>query len=167
MARGLPASYIKKYGVSKRAWSEYRKVHKRGTTKRKVRRVKTVAKRRYVRRRVTRRRRPKRKISIIGSIGAVGSVFAPAEGRTSMGEWIRQWLSGERPIGQGEDMMHFANDTLAQYTGIDTRQNFPRFSIPWGLVTIVATQLGSRLIAKTGANKVFNNLPAPLNKIKW
>ena len=30
---GLPASYIKKYGVSKKAWSEYRKGHAKGRSK--------------------------------------------------------------------------------------------------------------------------------------
>lgn len=56
--RGLPKSYIKKYGISKKAWAEYRKA--KGGRKRKVnkpkktrnitRRIRSVAKKRRSRR---------------------------------------------------------------------------------------------------------------------
>ena len=35
MAKGLPAKYIKQYGVTKKAWREYRKVHPKSTSKTK------------------------------------------------------------------------------------------------------------------------------------
>ena len=56
--KGLPKSYIKKWGVSKKAWREYKKSKSSGKTK--VSRTggkKTVAKRRYTRRRTKRRSR--------------------------------------------------------------------------------------------------------------
>ena len=47
---GLPKKYIKKYGVSKKAWAEYRKVSgktkTRKSTKRKIKVSRTMAKRR-------------------------------------------------------------------------------------------------------------------------
>lgn len=46
----LPKSYIKKYGISKKAWREYRKTNKGGTTKNSTRKRKP---------KVVRRRKPK------------------------------------------------------------------------------------------------------------
>jgi len=56
---GLPKSYIKKYGISARAWREYRKA-KRKTKKRGGGKV---AKRKTTRRKSTRRAAPRRKAS--------------------------------------------------------------------------------------------------------
>jgi len=44
MAKGLPKSYIKKWGISKRAWREYRKAHK--SKSRTTRKSKTKTKKR-------------------------------------------------------------------------------------------------------------------------
>ena len=52
MALGLPKKYIKKYGVSKKAWDEFRKAKKRAAAKRK----KSVKK-------VSKKKSPKKKVS--------------------------------------------------------------------------------------------------------
>jgi hypothetical protein len=111
-----------------------------------------------------RARKGPRKFPILPIVAGVGSIWAGADGRMSAGAWIQ---SGRLWNPQGMDLYHFANDFMAQYTGIDTREGFPRFSIPWGTVTILAGVIGSRIAGMLGANKVFNSLPKPLNRLKF
>lgn len=66
---GLPKSYIKKYGISKKAWTEYRKANKGRTTKRKTAKVKHVAKRRRRYTRKTTRRKKDRRIPLAPTLG--------------------------------------------------------------------------------------------------
>jgi hypothetical protein len=107
--------------------------------------------------------RKDRRLSIIGTTGLIGSMFAPAAGRMSAGEWF---TTGKIFNPQGKDLYDFANDLLAQYTGIDTREGWPRFSIPWGLVTVVASQLGAKAVQKFGG-KALNNIPIVGKYVKW
>lgn len=70
MGRGLPKKYAK-MGFAK-GWKEYRKVHKGGTTKRKVVGVKkmTRRRRRYTRKR-RRRAKPKIPLEVAVALGAI------------------------------------------------------------------------------------------------
>lgn len=92
--RGLPKSYIKKFGISKKAWSEWRKAQGRSQTKSASTGGKKVAKRSY-------RRRAKRVARasagpLLGMAMFAGGAYA--------GEWltdtkIRPWLDKSMPNG--------------------------------------------------------------------
>ena len=89
---GLPKSYVKKYGISKRAWQEYRKAcggkrrlpRKRTTRRKRVSRKRSIVRR--VKRRVRRRAKPKTKSRSRGflnagtllSLATKGALVAPA-----------------------------------------------------------------------------------------
>ena len=163
--RGLPSKYAK-MGFAK-GWREYRKVHKGRTTKRNVLGVKRMAKRkrRYTRKRSYRRRKDKR-ISLIGTAGAVGSIFVPRRAeQKSMGSWLKEWVTGERQFNPA-DMEHFLGDTVGQYTGFDWRSGQPTFSIPWATVTIIATGIAAKVANKYGG-KYLKNLPIVGKYVKF
>lgn len=86
MARGLPASYIKKWGVSKKAWREYRKVHakkKSSTRKKKTSRAKS-SRKRSVRKTARKRSNPRKRSFSINTVFKyirLGALIAPAYGR--------------------------------------------------------------------------------------
>ena len=175
MGRGLPSKYAK-MGFAK-GWKEYRKEHpkgkvyKRRTTTRKVVRVRVRKMAKRIRRRVRRyRARPRRKkdrrLSIIGTAGAVGSVFVPRRAeQMSMGAWLKQWTTGERQF-QAEDVEHFVADTVGQYTGFDWRAGQPMFSVPWATVTIVASGIAAKIANKFGG-KYLKNVPIVGKYVKF
>ena len=72
--RGLPAKYAK-MGFAK-GWREYRKVHKRPTTKRKVVGIKKVTRKRRYSRRKYRRKKSKIPLETMIALGAIP--FTPA-----------------------------------------------------------------------------------------
>jgi hypothetical protein len=81
----------------------------------------------------------------------------------SAGAWV---MSGRLFNPQGEDLRHFANDLMAQYTGFDTREGFPKWSIPWGLVSIVTSQIGAKVAQKFGGSAI-SKLPFVGKYVKW
>jgi len=87
MPRGLPKSYIKKYGISKKAWREYRKAHKKGSRK-----AGTSSKKKTKRRS---RSMPKKKVSrrpkLFRTMGLKGLLIAVA-GLTGIKYLIRNYL---------------------------------------------------------------------------
>lgn len=90
MVRGLPKSYIKKYGVSKKAWREYRKAHpKRGRRTRKTRRASNPVKKRRKRmaRRKKRRRRSGMTIPIAPIAGLAAGLIEPIQYVVDHGNW--------------------------------------------------------------------------------
>ena len=155
MAKGLPKSIIKKYGVTKRAWEVYRglkrKVNKATTTvksrgKPKMRRV----------RRKARRRRPKRKLSIIGTTGAIGSLFVPQgrPGAMSMGQWILEWVTKKRQF-RTEDVQAMLYDGVAQYTGYHPKMGW---GIPWATVTLIGSGIAAK-VANRFAGRYVSDIP--------
>jgi len=76
--RGLPKSYIKKYGISKRAWREYRKAHKKSksrTTRKSKTKTKTRRKKSNPNRSV--KRTGKNLQATVFKWLRIGSIFAP------------------------------------------------------------------------------------------
>ena len=75
MAKGLPRSIVKKYGISKKAWQVYKSQKRRGRTSRKTRKLSGGRTRRR-RRSVARRRRTRRRSFLsFGRIGLKGAVI--------------------------------------------------------------------------------------------
>ena len=162
---GLPKSYIKKYGISKQAWREFRKA-KKGRKSSSKKKVKKVARRRRGRYRAKRRRRRDKRISLIGTAGAVGSVFIPRRPeQASMGQWLKEWAMQERPFDTKE-VNDFLADTVGQYTGFDWRKDQPQWSIPWATVAIVASAFAARIANKYGG-KYLKNVPFVGKYIKF
>jgi len=173
MAKGLPKSIIKQYGISKKAWEVYRSRKKgkryKGVAASSRQRKKTMVRpkrrtRRYVRK-GTRRRKDKR-VSLIGTAGAVGSVFVPrTPSQMSMGSWLMQWMKGERAFCT-EDVEHFLGDTVGQYTGFDWREGQAQWSIPWATVTLIASGIASKVANKYGS-KYLKNVPVIGKYVKF
>jgi len=97
MPRGLPLKYIKKYGISKRAWREYRKDV--GTFKRKYgvspvphnpRKKRKGGVRGLARWRRRRRRRRSMTIPVAPVIGLATGIFAPSAFGPTIAERIQQ-----------------------------------------------------------------------------
>jgi len=158
MAKGLPKSIIKKYGISKKAWEVYRgskkkrKVNKSRRTSKSRR--KTLVRRRSYRRK-PRRRRTQKRISLIGTAGAIGSVFVPQgrSGAWSMGRWLEKWAkSGKIPSQDVQPMLY---DTMGQYIGYHPTQGW---GIPWATVTIIGAGIASKIANKYGG-QYLRNLP--------
>jgi len=74
LARGLPKSYIKKYGITKKAWAEYRKAHK----KRKTRTSKSKSKRKSGGKRMAKKKRRTGGKKFFGNIGLKGLIVGGA-----------------------------------------------------------------------------------------
>jgi len=156
MAKGLPKSIIKKYGISKRAWEVYRglkrKVNKATTT------VKSRGKSKMGRKRRARRRRgrPKRKLSIIGTTGAIGSLFVPQgrSGAMSMGQWWLEWATKKRQF-RNEDVQAMLYDGVAQYTGYHPNYGW---GIPWATVTLIGSGIAAKA-ANRFAGRYVSDIP--------
>lgn len=152
---GLPASYIKKWGVSKRAWREYRKKNpktnkRRSSTTRKVKRV--ARRRRYTRK----RRRRKRTIAILPLGGAVAGIFIPDEGGNSVWSSI---VEERRPDLAFKRLIN-------QYTGFWVDDGSWDISRAKGLIAAVAGIGAHKVLNMLGVNRAFANLPSPLNKLR-
>jgi len=81
MVRGLPKSYIQKYGVSKKAWREYRKVHPKKGRSSSPKKTRTRNPTRKVRKRMARRKRRSRRrsmaIPVAPIMGLIGGAAEP------------------------------------------------------------------------------------------
>ena len=142
----------------------FRASKKAGKSKTSKKKVKKTAKRKSYRKK--KRRRKDRRISLIGTAGAVGSMFVPrTPDAMSMGQWLKEWLTQEREF-KPEDMNDFLADTVGQYTGFDWRENKARWSVPWATVTIIATGFAARIANKYGG-KYLKNLPLVGKHIKF
>jgi len=144
---GLPASIIKKYGVTKKAWRIYRQKHPKTNKRRRSNpsKVKRVARRRRYTRK---RRRRKRTIPIVPIIGVAAGAAEP----------IRRAVAG--------DFMGALGELRNTVTGFDEYGNFN----PQWLMTFWGPTIGGILFHKVanmlGINRIFNNLPSPLNKLR-
>jgi len=123
-----------------------------------------VAKRKSYRKK--KRRTRDRRISLIGTAGAVGSIFIPRRPeQASMGQWFKEWALQEREF-KPDDMNDFLADTVGQYTGFDWRKDQPQWSIPWATVAIVASGFAAKIANKYGG-KYLKNLPMVGKYIKF
>ena len=139
MARGLPKSYIKKYGVTKKAWREYRKVHpKRGTT-RKTRSSRSNPKRK-VRKRVARRKRRRKKQGFTIPLAVVGGLAV------GMAEPVQMLIQG--------DIMAAADKIAWHYTGYSTTtgQYFDINGLQRGLIPLIIGGLVHKFVGGSPLN---------------
>lgn len=156
MAR-LPKSIIKKYGISKKAWSVFRgRRRSRAASpsgKKKMARRKTYPRsRRYLRR----FRRPKT-IPIIPIVGAGIGVFAnTADGSGAPFTWFSNgdWISGMKALAKN-------------YIGYDANNGtWDIWRAKQGLLPLVGGVLIHKALNMLGVNRYFANLPSPLNKVR-
>jgi hypothetical protein len=103
------------------------------------------------------RKRDKR-ISIIGTAGAVGSLFVgDSAGHKSLGAWAMDFATGKIPMTDiGNKAQYILSDTMAQYTGYSYIDG--KWSIPMGTVTLIASSIAASIAGKFG-NKYIKNLP--------
>lgn len=143
---GLPRSFIKRYGVTKKAWREYRKTLK-------SRRTTSDKRGRKLTRRRTRRktRRKKRTIPLIPILSVAGPIVYEAK---------RAWDAGWGVEG--------VIDNISQiYTGFSfVNQTFDINRLKNGLVPALVGIAAHKALNMLGVNRMFNNLPAPLNKLR-
>ncbi len=156
MARGLPKSIIKKYGVTKKAWAVYRglkskrKVYKRKRKSNPRGRIKVARRRRYYPRR--RRSRRSKKIPLAPTMGLIGTIFSArhpwaAAGDTMMSKALRGDLQGA------------AADLPFAFSGVDPDGKFhmDRVIATW-LPTIAGVAI-HMIAAKTGLNRALARVP--------
>lgn len=165
---GLPKKYIKKYGVSKKAWAAYRKdqkSNKRITTKKKSIRVKRVARRRTKKRS---RRKGKRRIPLLPFIGGVvapaARIFSAVGGMSRLESDPMGFLKGcVDQIGLKFTGIHF----LPGEAGLPT----DKINFQWDepLMTyggLLLGALGSKAATKVGINRQIARIPIVGDYIK-
>lgn len=145
----LPKKYIKLYGISKKAWREYRKSlkgSKNRTTTTKSRKVRKTARRRYRRKR---RRRAPRTIAIAPAIGLAIPLVDP----------IKSAMAG--------DWDGAVNHLSYRFLGWDRLTNsFDWQGLVQGYGPMVFGAIGHKIANMTGINRMLAKLPAPLNKLR-
>lgn len=150
----LPKSYIKKYGISKQAWKEYKaslkkpKKSKRRTIKKKVIRVKrAITKRRSMPRKKKKYRR-KNRLAIAPTIGVLSSFAKTApSGRTLIQDLMK---------GDIEGLMY---DGREIFTGIDAQGGF---HWDWLMTTYAPMFFGviaHRIANALGVNRYMRQIP--------
>jgi len=156
LASGLPKSYIKKYGISKRAWREYRKSKSTSRRKNPKKKGKNLVRRRYTRKR--RRRRP-RTVPILPIVGAGAGFFIPAA--TSGG--------GHSPftaLTVAKDPNWAMEAIVENYTGYNIFTGSWDIANARGLIPAVVGAVAHKVLNMLGVNRTFANLPSPLNKLR-
>lgn len=162
---GLPKSYIKKYGITKKAWREYRKANKpRSTTKKLTRKVKKVAKRKRSYSRKRKRRTKDKRVPLLTTIPVVyNALVEPLVGNEGMGYSgaIRAYQNTNDVFKAGKEYIKLL---LGNFTGfdIDTGQWGGIFGWKSMLKTygsMLAGYAGSKVATKLGANRALKNVP--------
>lgn len=157
LASGLPKSYIKRWGISKKAWDEYRK-SKRSTSRRKstVKKVRNLARRRRANSRRRRRRTP-RTIPVLKLVSLAPPIIRAVE-------WIKD------PLAAGDFQgvaYNGAYSLLKDFAGYDLNENrFTGGNMLSTYGTIAAAYVGSKIATMLGVNRVLARLPSPLNKVR-
>lgn len=103
------------------------------------------------------------RISIIGTIGGIGSFFTAADGKASPGAWIIDTMKGGGLLSG--NVGDFASDVLCTYVGYDPRDGSWR--IPKGLIVLLSSAMASKVVGSITKNKTFKGIPFIGNKIKW
>ena len=147
LSSGLPKSYIKRYGISKKAWREYRKSKRAPSRRTGVKKKVRTLTRKYTRKR---RRRAPRTIPVLPIVGVIGGVVDP----------ISRALAG--------DYTGAAHELIQTSTGIDILGGtgwHPDWMVKfWG--PVIAGAIGHKIANMVGVNRVFSRLPSPLNKLR-
>lgn len=133
----------------------------------KFRRTRTVyvkpRRRRLSFRRFRRRGGKDRRFSIIGTIGAVGSLFVPRDSsHRSLGQWIMDFASGREKDVAGK-MEYILSDTLAQYVGYSFKDG--SWGVPMATVTLIGSGIAASVAGRFG-NKHIKKLPVVGRYIK-
>lgn len=152
MAKGLPKSIVKKYGVTKEAWKIY-KAQQKGKVYKKPK-AKTTKRKKTMSRKKRRRKRTKT-IPLAPVIGFVAPLLAAKYGGTGIIDHIK-----------AGDWANAGKDACVLTTGYDpVAGNFDisRASATQGLLIGL---LVHKVVGWLGGNRIFSNLPPPLNKIR-
>lgn len=155
MAKGLPRSIVKKYGVTKKAWQVYRgtknrKVNKSRSTK--IKRVKKMARRSY---RKKRRKRRTRTIPLAPTIGFFGPLLSAKYGGRGIIEHVMN--------GNFKDAAKDACVLTTGYDPVSQRFDITQASALHGLLIGIGVHKAVQML---GGNRIFSNLPSPLNKLR-
>lgn len=146
---GLPTKYIKQWGISKKAWAEYRKDQK-GTSKRKKSGPSTARK---VVKKVA-----KKKFYVGFILGLLGLIFASSKDRSSI---FVSWKSAIQGKYKFEDAVA---DTLANTIGYDPRWG-GSWRVPMGTVSLMGGVVLHKIGVWSGVNRMLGRMISPLNKI--
>jgi hypothetical protein len=113
-----------------------------------------------------RRRHKDRRISVIGTVGAVGSTFAPRVGSTmGIGQWVLNTLLGKSPnLTEQDGFYNGVSDMIAQYVGYDPR--FGNWGIPSGTITLIGSAIAAKIANKFGKGTI-ERLPWIGKYVKW
>lgn len=108
------------------------------------------------------KRRAKRKLSIL-QLSTVASIpFVPAEdgwnsplNDAKAGNWA----------GVAQNLIHGFQPFVKAH--LDTGEVKMDLHLPRYLMLVLAGTVASKVAGKFGANRLFNSLPGPFNRIKW
>ena len=96
-----------------------------------------------------------KRFSIIGTSGAVGSLFAGAANHKSIGSWIVDFAQG-RETDIGNKAPYMMSDLIAQYTGYSYMDG--TWNIPTGTLVLVGSSIAAGVAGRFG-NKYLKNIP--------
>lgn len=151
----LPKSYIKKYGISKEAWSKYKASLKKPYKKTyKGRSIKTTKRKRKVtRRKKSYRRKRKKTIPILPIVGLAAGLAEP----------VINMVKDPSP----ENIKGSLNHIALIYTGFNAIEGkFQPDMLLKGLAPLVAGCVAHKIATAIGINRHFANLPSPLDKLR-
>jgi len=104
-----------------------------------------------------RRRHKDRRISIIGTTGAVDSIFAGASNHKSLGSWAVDFATGKESMSDfGNKAPYILSDTIAQYTGYSFIDG--TWNIPMGTLVLIGSSIAAGIAGRFG-NKYISRLP--------
>jgi len=153
MAKGLPKSYIKKYGITKKAWKKYRKAQST-TKKSRAKHISTSKPKRRVGRTVARkksrktRRKPRYRIPIAASIGMLSPFIIPAPSKRT--------LIGDLASGNLDNLGYDAREI---FTGVGSEGKFRLRWIGKTYGLMIGLTAISMLASKLGLNRWSRGLP--------
>lgn len=104
-----------------------------------------------------------KKLSIIKTVGAVGSLFAPRQGYTSIGQSLLNLIQGTWRLDENS-LRETARNGIAQYTGFDI--NDGSFGLPTGTLVLIASGIASSVANRFGRNS-FEGIPIIGKKLRW
>lgn len=100
-------------------------------------------------------RRRDRRFSIIGTTGAIGSIFAGATNHKSLGSWVVDFATGKE-TDFANKAPYMLSDTIAQFTGYSYMDG--TWNIPVGTVVLIGSSIAASIAGRFG-NKYLRNIP--------
>lgn len=157
MAKGLPKKYIKQYGISKKAWNVYRADQKKRKVNISPRKSKGRGKRKVTRRYTRKRKRRRtRTIPILPIAGLGAGLIAPTSANPS---GLINYL-------QTKNWKAAINVTATNLTGYIPQKGQWNLMEAHALHGLILGLVAHKIVSALGGNRVFSNLPSPLNKLR-